>query len=133
MTLKKSVRVAVGFLFLLSLSGATEGAGRWVLLGTRTVTDRADHDTIVVTARRGDFHAIKITVRNVAVDFKRVVVHFASGGDQEIELRDRIPAGGESRVIDLRGGDRVIRSVDFWYDAHTATRRRGVVSLWART
>ena len=33
-----------------------------------------------------------------------------------------IGAGQESRVIDLAGGERVIRRIEFWYDAQTARR-----------
>jgi hypothetical protein len=101
----------------------------WVLLGERTVTDRLDHDVIPVTIARGDFKAIKITVHRRGVDFHRVVVHFANGGDQEVEMRHSIPAGGETRAIDLRAGDRVIRSVEFWYDARSIRGRRAVVRL----
>lgn len=95
---------------------------RWELLGQRQVTDRADHDTIRVTAAKGNFTAVKFEVRGRAVDFHRVVIHFANGGDQNVELRNTIPAGGESRVIDIDGRDRVIRSIDFWYDAKTLGR-----------
>lgn len=102
----------------------------WVPLGERTVTDRLDHDLIPVTVARGDFTRIKITVRRHGVDFHRVVVHFANGGDQEVEMRATIPAGGETRAIDLRAGDRVIRSVEFWYDARTIRGRRAVVRLF---
>ena len=120
-------------LLLAALGCASGGAGaqrpNWVLLGQRTVTDRVDHDQIVVTIARGDFRAIKITVHRAAVDFHRVVVHFANGGDQEVEMRHTIPAGGETRAIDLRAGERVIRSVDFWYDARTIRGRRAVVRL----
>jgi len=119
---------------LLAALGCASGGARaqgpnWVLLGQRTVTDRVDHDQIVVTLARGDFKAIKITVHRAAVDFHRVVVHFANGGDQEVEMRHTIPAGGETRAIDLRAGERVIRSVDFWYDARTIRGRRAVVRL----
>jgi len=102
----------------------------WVPLGERTVTDRLDHDVIPVTIARGDFTHIKITVQRHGVDFHRVVVHFANGGDQEVEMRQTIPAGGETRAIDLRAGERVIRSVEFWYDARTVGRRRAVVRLF---
>ena len=43
-----------------------------MLLGQRPVTDRVDHDQIVVTIARGDFRAIKITVHRAAVDLHRV-------------------------------------------------------------
>lgn len=121
-------------LLLAALGCASAGASaqrpNWVLLGQRTVTDRVDHDQVVVTLARGDFKAIKVTVHRTAVDFHRVVVHFANGGDQEAEMRHTIPAGGETRAIDLRAGERVIRSVDFWYDARTIRGRRAVVRLY---
>ena len=110
-----------------------ESAGpvrQWVLLGQRAVNDRADHDVIGVTAARGDFKSIKLTVQRAAVDFHRVVVHYGNGTKQEIELRNTIPAGGESRSIDLNGSERVINRVEFWYDAKTIRGRRAVVRLF---
>jgi len=36
---------------------------------------------------------------------------------RDVLVRQNIPRGGESRVIDLRGvGKRCIRRIDFWYD-----------------
>jgi hypothetical protein len=105
---------------------ARSGA-QWDLLATRAVNDRVDHDVIAVTSARGDFRRIKLTVQRAPVDFHRVVVHFGNGSDQRIELRNTIPAGGESRAIDLEGSERVIRSIEFWYDANTARGRRAQV------
>jgi hypothetical protein len=119
-------------LITLMLAATPAVAQPWVLLGERMVTDRLDHDSIPVTAARGDFSAIKITVHRRAVDFHRVVVFFANGESQEIALRSTIPAGGESRVIDLRGGDRVIRRVELWYDARSLGGRRAVVRVFGR-
>lgn len=123
-------------LFLAALAGAPRGNAAqtpgWVFLGERTVTDRLDHDLIPVTIARGDFTAIKITVARRGVDFHRVVVHFANGGDQEVEMRRTIPAGGETRAIDLRAGERVIRSVEFWYDARSIRGRRAVIRLFGK-
>jgi len=96
--------------------------GRWEVLGKRNVRDRLDHDTIVVGKKEGVFNAIKIDVGRRGVNFERVVIHFANGGDQEVALRASIPAKGESRVIDIEGRNRVIRSIDFWYDAKSLGR-----------
>jgi hypothetical protein len=101
----------------------------WVPLGQRAVTDRADHDAIAVTGEEGKFSSIKLRVRGAGVDFHRVVVHYRNGTTQKVELRNTIPAGGESRAIDLEGDDRVIRSVEFWYDARTVRGRRARVQL----
>ena len=57
-----------------------------------------------------------------AVDFHRVVIHFRGGDDQKVEMRNTIRAGNQSREIDIDGKDRVIRSIDFWYDAKTIGR-----------
>lgn len=120
-------------LVALTMTGSATSVGAqapgWVLLGQRTVTDRVDHDLVAVTAVRGDFNRIKFQVQRAAIDFRRVVVHYADGTNQEIELRNTIPANGETRSIDLDRRDRIIRSVEFWYDANTARGRRGVVRV----
>jgi hypothetical protein len=121
----------------LALGPATAPAARpaapvreWVLLGTRAVNDRADHDVIVVTGARGEFRGVKLTVQRHPVDFHRVVVFYGNGTKQELELRNTIPAGGETRIIDLTGNERIINRVEFWYDAKTIRGRRAVVRLF---
>ncbi len=112
------------------LAGLTQArtalaAGKWVLRGERSVSDRLDHDSIAVTAARGEFEAVQVKVRQHAVQFREMKIHFANGRTQEVALRQVIPAGGESRVIDLDGRERVIRRIEFWYDAETRGRGRG--------
>lgn len=106
----------------VSCASAGAQGGQWTLLGTRTVSDRADHDVVRVTGRRGTFDAVKFEVRGRSVDFHRVVIHFGNGADQTVAMRDTIRAGGESRAIDVDGRDRVIRSIEFWYDANSFGR-----------
>lgn len=114
---------------------ALEAQGRgaqWALLGSRIVTDRADHDRMKVSAE-GTFTAVKVEVRRHAVDFQRMVIHFGNGADQKVELRNTIPANGESRVIDINGANRVIQSIEFWYDAKTLGKGgRAVVRVMGR-
>lgn len=123
---------ALAFLIVvLAVAAAPHSVKGWVLLGQRTVSDRADHDIIAVTGARGHFKQIKLTVQRASVDFHRVVVHYGNGDDQRLELRNTIPAGGETRAIDLEGGERVLKSVEFWYDANTRGRR-ALVRLWGQ-
>jgi len=128
------MRVRYGMAVIMVMTGvfaaacatyAQSGRGpNWAVLGDRVVTDRADHDTIRVGRDRGSFTAVKFEVRRHGVDFHRVVIHFANGEDQKVELRNSIPAGGETRVIDIDGSNRIITSIDFWYDAKTLGRGR---------
>ena len=117
--------------FVIVACGASRAQQRdaWVALGQREVNDRVDHDAVGVTARRGEYQRIKLMVQRAPVDFHRVIVHFGDGSKQEVEMRNTIRAGGETRAIDLEGRDRVIRSVEFWYDARTIRGRKASVRV----
>ncbi len=41
--------------------------------------------------------------------------HFENGADSDVAIRDRIPAGGQTRALDLPGDNRRIASVEVWY------------------
>jgi hypothetical protein len=130
--MRRSTALVALFVLLLglaALAGEAQADRGWALLGERRVSDAADHDTIVVTAARGDFRKLQLRVFERPVQFRRVVVHFASGADQELALRDVIRAGGRSRPIDLAGGDRVIRSIDLWYDAQSLSGKSALVRV----
>jgi hypothetical protein len=91
------------------------GHARWVYLGQAHVDGRVDRDRIVVGRGHRGFRRIQIRVENAPIEFHRVVVHYANGRREEVAVRQRIPAGGQTRAIDLRGDARSIDSVEFWY------------------
>jgi hypothetical protein len=103
---------------LLTIFGQSLYAQRkanWEYLGESNVDGVADHDRIKIGRDDGRFRAIQIHVERAPITFQRVVVHYGNGGDEQIAIRNRINAGGKTRVIDLRGRDRVIDSVEIWY------------------
>jgi hypothetical protein len=108
-----------------ALDARPRRAAGWELLGVRTVTDRADHD-VVAAGHQGTFRSLKLEVSGRAVQFKDVKIHFGNGEVQDVALREVIRAGGESRVIDVEGVDRVIQRIEFWYDAQSVGRRATV-------
>ena len=130
--MKKLALVGCVAALLLAAAGeAVAARNAWINLGSRTVTDRVDHDVIVVRGERRELRALKISVRKKAVEFHRVVVHYANGASQKLDIRRVIPAGGETRVLDLVGGERVVTRVEFWYDAQSLGGR-AVVRLHGR-
>ena len=137
MTFQRLIRVVSLLFLLLSLSSAADAQrrqgndGGWVLLGRSYVSARADHGTIVVN-NRGNFQALQVEVKGGSIEFQRVVVHFENGQDHQLEIRDRIPANGRTREIDLPGDRRRIRSVEFWY-SRGSWRSRPYVNLWGRS
>ncbi len=135
----KRVSFAVGMFVLVALSvlaltaEARVGKQRgWEVIGEARVNDGLDHDTIPVTAAQGTFKAIQVHVLDHAVQFRSVKIHFGDGEVQNVELRSMIRAGGSSRVIDIEGADRVIRSIELLYDAQTVRGKKARVRILGR-
>ena len=126
-------RLATSLLALgLLVAALPATAEKWVFLGQRHVTDKIDRDSIEVTASEGTFDAIRIGVKRSAVRFVKVTVVYGAGTSDELELRDVIPAGGRSRALDLRGANRVIKRIDFIYEAKSLGRRGAIVEIFGR-
>jgi hypothetical protein len=117
MSTSKITRIIWAFLLLMTVghSAFAQGARRWILLGQTTVDGQRDRDTIVIGRSEGTFRSIQLRVAGAPVEFQRVVVRYGNGTSEEVEVRDYIQAGGQTRPIDLRGNDRVISSVEFLY------------------
>ena len=108
---------APGAAFAQEVSHPKQGPpGSWRVIGTTQADHSADHDVIVVKGPGDDFRKIKFKVTDAALNLQRLVVTYDNGSAQKIETRDEIPKGGESRVIDLNGGKRSVRTIEFWYD-----------------
>lgn len=93
------------------------GRGSWRVLGTITAKHSADHDQIIVAGPHDYFRRLKFKVTNSPLNLTKMIVRYDDGGAPEvINTRYEIPKGGESREIDLRGGKRKLKAVEFWYD-----------------
>ena len=136
MSTSRVTRIIWAFLLLMSIGQAAfahQRARQWVFLGQTTVDGFRDRDTIVIGRSEGRFQSIQLRVAGAPVEFQRVVVRYANGTSEEVEFRDYIPAGGQTRAIDLSGGDRVISSVDFLYSrARWRHGARPRVALYGR-
>ena len=140
--LTKTYLLLAATMLSLMIAGQTSSAQarRWAYLGEANVDGGNDHDNIKVGGDEGRYRALQIQVERAAIDFQRVVVHYDNGGDDTLPIRGRVPAGGKSRVIDLRGGQRIIRSVEIWYargnwrnDAKPKLRRLGAAEKAGRS
>lgn len=123
-----SIAIALGF---AAFAGITFADCDWQKLGERTVDHREDHDQIMVTRTEGAFKSVQLRVKGAPVEIDNVKVTFGNGNSQDLSIRDRIPAGGSTRSIDLQGDvkERTIRKVDFDYRTETAGQK-AVVELW---
>ncbi len=87
----------------------------WVLLGERKVDFAGDRDVIPVTGARGTFRRIKLKVLENAIEVVDLKVHFGNGGTQDVQVRQQLAAGGETRPIDLPGAARTIHKIELMY------------------
>lgn len=113
--------LSVLFVAFLLLPAQGYAQGRWEKLGERVVTNYGKN--VISCVSKGTFKALKIKVENEDVEFDNVTVEFLNGTEQKLNLRQFIRAGGESRSIDLRGSERVIKKVVF--DCQPKDNRRG--------
>lgn len=125
--------IALGAFLSLSSFGIEQRGPKWEKLGTQKVNRGLDHDAIIVTAREGSFKKLKFIVKRSGINMHKLVVHFANGESQVVETRDNVARGGESRVIDLEGNNRIISKVVFWYDTKGGLLNdKAVIELWGR-
>lgn len=108
------------------------GKRNWELLGSQKVGFLVDKDVIQVGRKDGDFSKIKIVVKDNEVEFIDVDVVYANGQKDDIKVRSKIRAGGETRAIDLKGGERFIRRVEFVYKSKPSFKGQATVELWGK-
>jgi hypothetical protein len=132
MNLVLSRRALFAGLAAVALAPGVASADTWEKLGERSVRLFADKDVIPVTLLRGDFRRIKLRVSGNGVFINEVVVNFAIGGADRLRVRSFIRAGGETRVLNLRGRDRVIRSVILLYRSVPNSKGRATVKVYGR-
>jgi len=121
--------IALSALLVLAAS-IWASADDWVLLGTRTVALANDRDTIWVGEGMGTFKALKLRVVDRGVEFDHALVTFGNGRTVEAQIRSFIPAGGETRVLDLPGRERFISNIVMYYTTRPGTLDRAQVQVW---
>src|SRR5262245_43866780 len=132
---RNAMRLA-GVLFVLAIFCSASYAqryNRWIYLGESNVDGNVDHDKIKIGRDDGRFRAIQIRVERAPIEFERVVVRYGNGSSERIDIRNRIRPGRSTRVINLRGNDRVIESVEVWYARARYNSNKPKLRLFGRT
>lgn len=120
---------------MLALSCATTVAAAergWTALGRAQASYKRDHDAIVVRGPADNYRALKFKVTDAPLNLRKVVVTYDNKTKEHLEARENIPRGGESRPINLRGGKRSIRRIEFWYDTKGMGKGRADVTVFGR-
>ena len=103
----------------------------WRELGSVKAGHNGDHDVIHIDGPHDTFRKLKFRVTNSPLNMKRMVVTYDDKNPPEnIDVRNEIPKDGESRPIDLKGGKRQLRSVEFWFDTKGVLNGKAEVTLY---
>ena len=86
----------------------------WHKIGETTVNFVKEREEIIV-AGSDRFASIKFKVLEAPIQLMDLEVYFESGDKQVIKVNTSIKAPGESRVIDLNGGERNLKKIVFIY------------------
>ena len=86
----------------------------WHKIGETTVNFQKEKDEILVVGA-DRFAAIKFKVTDAPIDLKDLEVYYESGDKQDVKINMPIKMAGESRVIDLNGGERNLKKIVFVY------------------
>ena len=103
----------------------------YVYLGERWVNGGADHDAIHVGRKDGRFTSIMLVVENAPIELFELDITYGNGEHQQFPTRLVFNPDTTTRMIDLAGGARVIRRVDFRY-GNLVAGARAKVELWGR-
>jgi len=116
-------------------------SGGWIIpasadarkfVGRRKVRWATDHDVIHVGARAARFDHILIKVEDNGIYIFDLDVRYSNGAPDHIPMGLHITQGGQSRVVNLRGGNRHIRSVSFTYRRPGDFDGPATVELWGK-
>ncbi len=102
----------------------------WIRIGETTVNFETDRDEINVMGA-DKFAAIKFKVMDVPVHLMDLQVFFDDGGKQDINVNFPIKPKGESRIIELDGGERDLKKIVLVYKTiNNRSDREAHVELW---
>jgi len=87
----------------------------WVKLGEREVNGRVDHDRIEVGRYEGKFTKLTLYVERSDLELLDFEITFGNKERFHPEVRHVFREGSRTRVIDLPGDERVIKSIDLRY------------------
>ena len=119
---------ALATLACVALAPAAAQA-RWEQLGCQKVGFLVDKDAIKVGRSEGRFKAIRLKVSGNKVHIMDLKVIYANGAPDDIQVREEIRAGGQTRALDLKGERRAINRVEMVYRSQPSFKGQATVCV----
>lgn len=101
----------------------------WVLFGVQEVSFRGERDVIRVGEQLGRFERLALRVSDNDIFLRELTIVYGNGERDRKVIETSIPAGSQTRPIDLRG-DRFIREIELVYRSNPNYRTPAVVEVY---
>ncbi|MFN8358136.1 MAG: hypothetical protein U0Y10_26980 [Spirosomataceae bacterium] len=102
---------------------------RWVFIADKIVDFGLDRDVIVVRGNDA-FTKLRLHITDASLNMMDMDVVFENGERYQVPIKYNFRQGEESRAIDLPGGMRRIKRIEFLYDTQGVLRGKARVAVW---
>jgi hypothetical protein len=120
-------------LFAFSISNCMSqnpARAEWRFIADKWINYGVDRDAIVFGDLKDDFRQIKLRITDAPLRMYDMKIYFDNGDVQDIALKSLFKQGDESRVIDLKGGMRHLRKIEFWYETQGVRKGKARIAVW---
>lgn len=128
----KTIKLLTLLAFTAFLSVAHAQRGDWRFVADKWVNYGVDHDVILFGDLKDDFRQIKLRITDAPLHMYDMKIYFDNGDVQDVALKNNFRQGDETRVIDLAGGLRHLRKIEFWYETKGVRKGKARVAVWGK-
>ncbi|HSH67673.1 MAG TPA: hypothetical protein VLB84_18170 [Bacteroidia bacterium] len=86
----------------------------WHKIGELTADFKKEREEVMVIGA-DRFASIRFKVTDAPIDLTSLEIYYESGDKQDVKVNMLVKAPGESRTIDLNGGERSLKKIVFVY------------------
>jgi len=104
----------------------------WDFLLKREISFARSRETIELPTAAKPLRSLLIVARVNDIEISGIRITFENGEDFSPDLRLRMKANVDSQVIDLPGGARRVRRIEFRYRELIRKTRRAAIELWGK-
>lgn len=103
----------------------------WDFIGDKIAAYGKDRDVLHVSGNDA-FRQVKIKVTDAPLHVIDMDIYFEDDSKMNVPLKNKFKQGQESRVIDLPGGLRRIKKIEFLYETIGVKKGRARIAVWGK-
>jgi len=125
----KSISALAFIMTCCSFFSPAKVVAQWSFIGDKIAAYGTDRDVLHVTGNDA-YRQVKIRVTNAPLHIIDMDIYFDNGEKMNVELKNKFRQGDESRVIDLPGGMRHLKKIEFLYETIGFRKGKARVAVW---